>query len=42
MDIRKNLFSKRIGKHRLPRKLVESPSQEVFKGHADVVHRDIV
>lgn len=44
MDIRKNFFSKRVGKHwdRLPRKLVELPSQEVFKGHTDVMLRDIV
>lgn len=41
MGIRNNFFSKQVGKHwnRLPRKLLESPSQEVFKGHADVVLR---
>lgn len=42
MDIRKNFFRKRVGNYRLPRKLLESSSQEVFKGHTDVVLRDIV
>ena len=42
MDIRKNLFSKRVVMrwNRLPR--VVSPSLEVFKQRADVTLRDVV
>ena len=44
LNIRKSLSSKRVTRHcnRLPRKVVESPSLEVFKKHVDVVHRDMV
>ena len=44
LNIRKNVFTKRIVKHRnrLPREAVESPSLEVFKRRVDVVLRDMV
>lgn len=40
----KNLFTERIVKdwNRLLREIVESPSLEAFKGHVDVMLRDMV
>ena len=44
MDIKKHCFSKRVVRYqnRLPRRVVESPSMEMFKNLGDVALRDTV
>lgn len=42
--LEKKFFTERMVKHwkRLPRKVVESPSLEVFKSHVDVALKNMV
>jgi len=44
LDIRKNFFTERVVKlqNRLPREVVESPSQGVFKKPVDMALQDML
>jgi len=44
LDIKNNFFTERVLKHwnKLPREVMESPSQEAFKKRADIALQDMV